>query len=208
MKSIGHHLGHFYYGLWIALPGWVVFFSLFWLVSVFSVCTNAAPALFIGVGTALILVGTNVFFSWASSSPCFQRDAHSSLRYLLPALRGMLYLLCASMIVPFFELLFRLLAPDVYQGVQQLSPYIPIGCLILSQFGGFPHHHSVRDSAMDGAFTGAGFTLFLLFVGIATQHLALSGKNPFYGAVLGGIVLGMIAYAGREWKKARHPAAR
>jgi len=208
MKNVGSLFGRFFYGLWIDLPGWVVFFSIFWLVSVFSVSTNVASALFLGAGTSLILGATNAFFSWASSAPCFQKSAPSALRYLLPVLRGMLYLLCASMIVPFFELFFRLVAPDVYQGCEQLSPYIPIGCLILSQFGLFPHHHSVRESAMDGAFTGAGFTLFLLFVGIATQLLAHSGKTPFYGAVLGGIVLGMIAYAGRERKKSMPPAAR
>lgn len=182
-------------------PGWVVFFSIFWLVSVFSVTTNIASALFLGGGTALVLVITNAFFSWASASSYFQNKAPNALRYLLPVLRGILYLLCASMIVPFCELLFRVVAFEAYQGFEKLTPYIPIGCLILSQFGTFPRRHSALDGALDGAFTGAGFTLFLLFVGIATQLLTHYGKNPFYGAVLGGIVLGMIAYAGHASKK-------
>ncbi|WP_092208871.1 Rnf-Nqr domain containing protein [Desulfoluna spongiiphila] len=203
MNVMGHLFRHFFYDLWIDPPGWVVFFSIFWLVSVFSVSTGVVPALFLGGGTTLILLAANAFFSWASASSYFQKEAPPSLRYVLPVLRGILYLLCASMLVPFLELFLRLLAPQAYPYLQALSPYIPIGCLILSRFGGFPRHHAVKTSLADGALTGMGFTVYLLFIGLVTQFLSDHGKSPFYGAVLGGGLLGLIAYAVRENKKKR-----
>jgi len=208
MNVVGRLFRHFFYDLWIDPPGWVVFFSVFWLVSVFSVSTGAVPALFLGGGTTLVLLAANAFFSWASASPYVQKEAPPSLRYVLPVLRGILYLLCASMLVPFLELFLRLLAPQTYPHLQRLSPYIPIGCLILSRFGAFPRHHAVRESLKNGALTGMGFTAYLLFIGLVTQLLSDYGKSPFYGAVLGGALLGLIAYAARESKKNLPPAAR
>lgn len=203
MNLVGRQFRRFFYDVWIDPPGWVVFFSVFWLVSLFSVSTGLLPALFLGGGTTLVLLAANAFFSWASSSPYFQREAPPSLRYVLPVLRGMLYLLCASMLIPFLELFLRLFAPGLFSHVQGLSPYIPIGCLILSRFGGFPRRHPVRESLVDGTFTGLGFTVYLLFVGLLTQLLSHYGKNPFYGAVAGGALLGLIAYGARETKKKR-----
>ncbi|WP_300670636.1 Rnf-Nqr domain containing protein [Desulfoluna sp.] len=201
MKSIGRLFRHFFYDLWIGLPGWVVFFSIFWLVSVFSVSTDIASALFLGAGTALVLLATNTFFSWASTASYFQSGAPTSLRYFLPVLRGILYLLCASLIVPFYELLLRLVVPEAYQRFQDITPFIPVACLILSQFGSLPHRHPVRESVIDSLSTGTGFLVYLLFLGVITQRLVQYEKSPFYGAVLGGILLGMIAYLGREKQK-------
>jgi len=201
MNVIRHFFRHFFYDLWLDPPGWVVFFSIFWLVSVFSVSTDIAPALFLGCGTTLVLLAANAFFSWASASSFVGKDAPPSLRYLLPVLRGILYLLCASMLVPFLELLSRAFAPQAYPSLQGLSPYIPIGCLILSRFGAFPRRHTVRESVVNGALTGMGFTGYLLAIGVVTQALSYYGKSPFYGAVLGGGLIGLIAYAARESKK-------
>lgn len=203
MKSVGRLVRPFFYLLWTDLPGWVVFFSIFWLVSVFSVATDLPAALFLGGGTALVLVTANAFFSWASAASPIRKEAPPALRYVLPVLCGVLYLLLATMIVPFVELLAGLTAPEASQRVQGLTAYVPIGCLILSRFGAFPRHHGVRDSVANGAGTAMGFTAYLLFIGTVTQALAHAGKNPFYGAVLGGALLGGIAYAGRQRKKSR-----
>lgn len=71
--------------------------------------------------------------------------------------------------------------PDLYDSLGVYLPLIVVNCIILGRAESFASQNPVGESALDGLFMGAGFTLALTLMGIVREVL---GKASVFGVEL------------------------
>ena len=175
-------------GLWADNPGLV---QLLGLCPLLAVTTSFVNGLGLGIGTLVVLAGSNVLVS------ATRRFIHSEIR--IP-----IYVLIIASLVTCVELLFKAWFPGLDRSLGIFIPLIVTNCAIVARAEVFASRNPVGASLADGLGMGAGFTLLLIAIGTFRELIgrgsilsgldSLVGGEPMAGLQLvdGGLLLALL----------------
>ncbi len=156
-------------GLWADNPGLV---QLLGLCPLLAVTTSFVNGLGLGLGTLVVLTGSNVLVS------ATRRFIHSEIR--IP-----IYVLIIASLVTCVELLFKAWFPGLDRSLGIFIPLIVTNCAIVARAEVFASRNPVGASFADGLGMGAGFTLLLIAIGSFRELIGggsiLSGLDQVVG---------------------------
>ncbi len=140
-------------GLWSKNPGLV---QLLGLCPLLAVSSTAVNALGLGIATIMVLALSNFLISLTR-------------KIIIHEIRIIIYVLIIASIVTCVELLMEAYTPELYQALGLYIALIVTNCIIIARAETFASRNSVFHSFLDGLANGAGFTLVLLFTGMARE---------------------------------------
>lgn len=133
-----------------------------------ALTTAATNGIGMGLAVTFILICSNVIISL--------------LRKIIP---GEVRIPAFVMIIATFVTLVRMLLdkfiPDLYESMGVYLPLIVVNCIILGRAESFASKNPVADSALDGLFTGLGFTWAMTAISIIREVL---GAGQLFGITL------------------------
>ncbi|MGN1042249.1 MAG: electron transport complex subunit RsxE [Christensenellales bacterium] len=130
-----------------------------------ALTTAAMNGIGMGLAVTFILVCSNVIISL--------------LRKVIPsAVRIPAFVLIIATFVTLVRMLLDKAIPSLYSSLGVYLPLIVVNCIILGRAESFASKNPVGYSALDGLFTGLGFTFALTFMGIFREVL---GAGTLFG---------------------------
>ncbi len=133
-----------------------------------ALSTAAMNGIGMGLAVTFILICSNVIISL--------------LRKVIPsAVRIPAFVMIIATFVTLVRMLLDKLIPSLYESLGVYLPLIVVNCIILGRAESFASKNEVAYSALDGLFTGLGFTAALTFMGIFREVL---GAGSLFGAKL------------------------
>ena len=151
-------------GLWSKNPGLV---QLLGLCPLLAVSSTAVNALGLGIATIMVLSLSNFLISLTR-------------KIIIHEIRIIIYVLIIASIVTCVELLMEAYTPELYQALGLYIALIVTNCIIIARAETFASRNSVFHSFLDGLANGAGFTLVLLFTGMARE---LIGQGTLFAGM-------------------------
>lgn len=151
-------------GLWSKNPGLV---QLLGLCPLLAVSSTAVNALGLGIATIMVLALSNFLISLTR-------------KIIIHEIRIIIYVLIIASIVTCVELLMEAYTPELYQALGLYIALIVTNCIIIARAETFASRNSVFHSFLDGLANGAGFTLVLLFTGMARE---LIGQGTLFAGM-------------------------
>lgn len=151
-------------GLWSKNPGLV---QLLGLCPLLAVSSTAVNALGLGIATIMVLAMSNFLISLTR-------------KIIIHEIRIIIYVLIIASIVTCVELLMEAFTPELYQALGLYIALIVTNCIIIARAETFASRNSVFHSFLDGLANGAGFTLVLLFTGMARE---LIGQGTLFAGM-------------------------
>ncbi len=124
-----------------------------------ALTTAAFNGIGMGLAVTFVLICSNIIIS------LLKKVIPNTVR--IPA-----FILIIATFVTIVKLLLDKLLPDLYETLGVYIPLIVVNCVILGRAESFASKNPVLDSAMDGLFTGLGFTLALTLMGIFREVLS------------------------------------
>lgn len=133
-----------------------------------ALTTLAMNGIGMGAAVTFVLIFSNVIISL--------------LRKVIPEqVRIPAFVLVIATFVTIVRLLLDKLLPDIYESLGLYLPLIVVNCIILARAESFASKNNVLSSALDGLFTGIGFTLALTLMGAFREIL---GAGAIFGIAL------------------------
>lgn len=133
-----------------------------------ALSTSVISGLGMGVAVVFILTFSNILISL--------------LRKVIPSeVRIPAYVLIIATLVTIIRMVLEKYVPSVYESMGVYLPLIVVNCIILGRAEGFASKNPVIDSAVDGIFTGLGFTFAIVLMGTVRELL---GAGSFMGIKL------------------------
>jgi electron transport complex protein RnfE len=187
-----------------------VFAQLLGMCPLLGVTTTAKNGLGMGLATTVVLLGSNIVVAL--------------VRNFIPSqVRIPAYIVVIASFVTIVDLSMNAFAHDLHKVLGLFIPLIVVNCAILGRAEAFASKNSAAKAALDGIFTGLGFTLALTVLGSvrellgAGQLLGFDVFGPSYHPAIGFILppgafiaLGFILW-GVKWidhKRAQAAAAK
>lgn len=130
-----------------------------------AMTSKAMDAFGMGVSVIFVLTLSNIIIS--------------ALRKLIPnTVRIPAYIVIIATLVTILKLFLNKFVPDLYSSMGTFLPLIVVNCIILGRAEAFASKNKVLDSALDGIFTGAGFMVALVIMGIIREFI---GSGSIFG---------------------------
>lgn len=133
-----------------------------------ALTTAAMNGIGMGLAVTFILICSNVIISL--------------LRKVIPGeVRIPAFVMIIATFVTIVRMLLDKFIPDLYESMGVYLPLIVVNCIILGRAEGFASKNPVADSALDGLFTGLGFTWAMTAMSIIREVL---GAGQLFGVTL------------------------
>jgi len=133
-----------------------------------ALTTLAMNGIGMGAAVTFVLIFSNVIISL--------------LRKVIPdSVRIPAFVLIIATFVTITRLVLDKFLPDIYESLGLYLPLIVVNCIILARAESFASKNGVFASALDGLFTGIGFTLALTLMGAVREIL---GAGAIFGIKL------------------------
>lgn len=130
-----------------------------------AMTSKAMDAFGMGVSVIFVLTLSNIIIS--------------ALRKVIPnAVRIPAYIVIIATLVTILKLFLNKMLPDLYSSMGTFLPLIVVNCIILGRAEAFASKNKVLDSALDGIFTGLGFMVALVIMGIIREFI---GSGSIFG---------------------------
>jgi electron transport complex protein RnfE len=153
--------------LWKENP---VFVTALGMCPTLAVTSNATNALAMGLSTLFVLVCSNAFVS--------------ALRNAIPKqVRIAGYIVIIATFVTIVDYVLHALSASIYAALGAFIQLIVVNCIILGRAEAYASKNGVLSSIVNGAGSGAGFTLALLCLGSVREIL---GSGTLFGLHLFG----------------------
>lgn len=147
-----------------------VFVTTLGMCPTLAVTNSATNALAMGLSTLFVLVGSNLFVS--------------ALRNFIPKqVRIASYIVIIATFVTMVDYILQATSPTVYAALGAFIQLIVVNCIILGRAEAYASKNGVLSSVVNGAGSGAGFTLALLCLGSVREIL---GVGSLFGIHLFG----------------------
>ncbi|MBF0098883.1 MAG: electron transport complex subunit E [Magnetococcales bacterium] len=147
-----------------------IFVQMLGMCPTLAVTTSAENGLGMGLATTFVLLGANVVVSL--------------IRNFIPsAVRIPGYIIVIAAFVTIVDLSMNAYLHDLHKVLGIFIPLIVVNCIILGRAEAFASKNGVFASAIDGIFTGLGFTLALVVLGSVRELL---GSGSLFGQALLG----------------------
>lgn len=142
-----------------------------------ALTTMAMNGIGMGAAVTFVLICANVLISL--------------LRKVIPnQVRIPVFVLIIATFVTIVRLVMDKLMPDLYASLGLYLPLIVVNCIILARAESFASKNGVFASALDGLFTGLGFTLALTLMGAVRELL---GSGAIFGVQLFDFSIGFFS---------------
>ena len=142
-----------------------------------ALTTMAMNGIGMGAAVTFVLICANVLIS--------------ILRKVIPnQVRIPVFVLIIATFVTIVRLVMDKLMPDLYASLGLYLPLIVVNCIILARAESFASKNGVFASALDGLFTGLGFTLALTLMGAVRELL---GSGAIFGVQLFDFSIGFFS---------------
>ena len=142
-----------------------------------ALTTMAMNGIGMGAAVTFVLICSNVLIS--------------ILRKVIPnQVRIPAFVLIIATFVTIVRLVMDKLMPDLYASLGLYLPLIVVNCIILARAESFASKNGVLYSALDGLFTGIGFTLALTLMGAVREIL---GSGSIFGVQLFNFSIGFFS---------------
>lgn len=142
-----------------------------------ALTTMAMNGIGMGLAVTFVLICSNVLISM--------------LRKIIPnQVRIPAFVLIIASFVTILRLVLDKLLPDIYESMGLYLPLIVVNCIILARAESFASKNDVFSSALDGLFTGIGFTLALTLMGAFREIL---GSGCLFGIRLWDFSIGFFS---------------
>lgn len=142
-----------------------------------ALTTMAMNGIGMGAAVTFVLICSNVLIS--------------ILRKVIPnQVRIPAFVLIIATFVTIVRLVMDKLMPDLYASLGLYLPLIVVNCIILARAESFASKNGVFASALDGLFTGLGFTIALTLMGAVRELL---GSGAIFGIQLFDFSIGFFA---------------
>ena len=133
-----------------------------------ALTTAAMNGVGMGLAVTFVLIFSNLIIS--------------ALRKVIPnEVRIPAFVLIIATFVTLLRMLLDKFIPSLYESMGVYLPLIVVNCIILGRAESFASKNPVVHSALDGLFTGIGFTLALTLMGAIREIL---GAGAIFGYVL------------------------
>lgn len=133
-----------------------------------ALTTAAMNGIGMGLAVTFILICSNAIISL--------------LRKVIPdEVRIPAFVMIIATFVTIVRMLLDKFIPDLYESMGVYLPLIVVNCIILGRAEGFASKNPVADSALDGLFTGLGFTWAMTAMSIIREVL---GAGQLFGVTL------------------------
>ena len=133
-----------------------------------ALTTSTFNGVGMGLAVIFILICSNVLIS--------------ILRKVIPnSVRIPAFVLIIATFVTIVRMVMEKFIPDLYSSLCVFLPLIVVNCIILGRAESFASKNDVLSSALDGLFTGLGFTVALTLMGTVREIL---GSGSFFGLAL------------------------
>ncbi len=147
-----------------------VFVMALGMCPVLAVTSSATNGLAMGIASTFVLIGSNLLVSM--------------LRKLIPKqVRIATYIVIIATFVTMVDYILQAMAPAIYAALGAFIQLIVVNCIILGRAEAYASKNGVLASVVNGAGTGAGFTLALLLLGGVREIL---GAGTLFGIDLFG----------------------
>ncbi len=157
-----------------------------------AMTSKAMDAFGMGVSVIFVLTLSNIIIS--------------ALRKLIPnTVRIPAYIVIIATLVTILKLFLNKFVPDLYSSMGTFLPLIVVNCIILGRAEAFASKNKVLDSALDGIFTGAGFMVALVIMGIIREFIGsgsifglkiMDFSIPFFSMPMGAFIVYGLCIAG------------
>jgi electron transport complex protein RnfE len=142
-----------------------------------ALTTMAMNGIGMGAAVTFVLICSNILVS--------------ILRKVIPnQVRIPAFVLIIATFVTIVRLVMDKLMPDLYASLGLYLPLIVVNCIILARAESFASKNGIFASALDGLFTGLGFTLALTLMGAFRELL---GSGAIFGVQLFDFSIGFFA---------------
>ena len=142
-----------------------------------ALTTLAFNGIGMGLAVTFVLICSNVIIS--------------ALRKVIPnEVRIPAFVLIIATFVTLLRMFLDKLVPSLYESMGVYLPLIVVNCIILGRAESFASKRPVLESALDGLFTGFGFTWALTFMGVIREVL---GAGTLFGLHLWDFKIGFFA---------------
>lgn len=130
--------------------------------------TSLTGALAMGIAAMIVLICSNA--------------AISLLRKIIPdTVRIPCYIIIIAGFVTVVQMLMHAFLPELYELLGVYLALITVNCIILGRAEMFANKNTVKDSVLDGAGMGLGFTIALLSMALIREVL---GNASFFGIAI------------------------
>lgn len=147
-----------------------VFVTTLGMCPTLAVTSSATNALAMGLSTMFVLICSNAFVS--------------ALRNFIPKqVRIAGYIVIIATFVTIVDYVLHALSASIYAALGAFIQLIVVNCIILGRAEAYASKHGVFSSLVNGAGSGAGFTLALLCLGSVREIL---GSGTLFGMHLFG----------------------
>ncbi|MBF0188447.1 MAG: electron transport complex subunit E [Magnetococcales bacterium] len=154
-------------GLW---TNNAVFAQLLGMCPLLGVTTTAINGIGMGLASLAVLLGANVVVSLIRN-------------YIPTQVRIPSYIVVIASFVTIVDLVMNAFMHDLHKVLGLFIPLIVVNCAILGRAEAFASKVSVSKAALDGVFSGLGFTLALFLLGAAREIL---GAGQIFGVDIMG----------------------
>ncbi len=154
-------------GIWTNNP---VFVQLLGMCPLLGVTTTAENGIGMGLASTGVLLGSNVVVSLVRS-------------YIPNQVRIPSYIIIIASFVTIIDLTMNAYVHDLHKTLGLFIPLIVVNCAILGRAEAFASKQNVLRAAIDGIFSGLGFTLSLFMLGAMREIL---GAGQLFGTDLFG----------------------
>ncbi len=142
-----------------------------------ALSTAAFNGIGMGLAVTFILICSNVLISL--------------LRKAIPdAVRIPAFVIIIATFVTIVRMVLDKFIPSLYESMGVYLPLIVVNCIILGRAESFASKNKVLDSALDGLFTGLGFTCALTLLGMIREVL---GSGSLFGLQLWDFKIGFFS---------------
>ncbi|MEO5364004.1 MAG: electron transport complex subunit E [Magnetococcus sp. DMHC-8] len=142
-----------------------IFVQLLGMCPTLAVTTSVENGIGMGLATTFVLLGSNTVIAM--------------IRNLIPSdVRIPAYIIVIAAFVTIIDLSMNAYVHDLHKVLGIFIPLIVVNCVILGRAEAFASKNTVIASAIDGIFTGLGFTLALIILGGVREVL---GAGTFLG---------------------------
>ena len=147
-----------------------IFVQMLGMCPTLAVSTSVENSIGMGLATTFVLLGSNVVIAM--------------IRNLIPSdVRIPAYVIVIASFVTIIDMSMHAYVHDLHKVLGIFIPLIVVNCVILGRAEAFASKNTVVASAIDGIFTGLGFTLALVILGGVREILGA-------GTLLGHAVVG------------------
>ncbi len=147
-----------------------IFMQMLGMCPTLAVSTSVENGIGMGLATTFVLLGSNVVIAM--------------IRHLIPSdVRIPAYIIVIAAFVTIIDLSMNAYVHDLHKVLGIFIPLIVVNCVILGRAEAFASKNTVVASAIDGIFTGLGFTLALVILGGVREIL---GAGTFFGQAVVG----------------------